>query len=295
MKKVWMGTAAVALSGCLVFAFAGCGTVGKAKSMRGEEVTEDVWDAAMAGTAYATESSAALPVQTVADEAEAPNFKAEYEMKMSYSFSTEGGELLGQTIEAMNASLSMSASAAVTIADNIVHLEMDFSVKVDGSEELLALIDMDGATTEEGSLDIYISYADPVGYYIKDDDGNWVSFTAGGSVGSSVSEMAQSMSAGLMEMLDQSALAGAFAEYTYSAEKKGYVAADAELSGEAGDSAFSMGGELVYKIKDGKLGAIYAQASADAAQEDVVSFDTQTEMGLVYSYGGQSNTLPEVK
>ena len=84
-------------------------------------------------------------------------------------------------------------------------------------------------------------------------------------------------------------------QYWNSAEKKGYVAADAELSGEAGDSAFSMGGELVYKIKDGKLGAIYAQASADAAKEDVVSFDTQAEMGLVYSYGGQSNTLPEVK
>ena len=41
MKKTILAIGSVALSGCLLFAFAGCGTVNKAKSMKGEEVTED--------------------------------------------------------------------------------------------------------------------------------------------------------------------------------------------------------------------------------------------------------------
>ena len=39
MKKTILAIGSVALSGCLLFAFAGCGTVNKAKSMKGEEVT----------------------------------------------------------------------------------------------------------------------------------------------------------------------------------------------------------------------------------------------------------------
>ena len=290
MKKTILAIGSVALSGCLLFAFAGCGTVNKAKSMKGEEVTEDVWDAAMAGTAYETETSVALPVQTVADEtAEAPNYKAEFEIKMKYEFATEGGEIFGQTVEAMEANLEMNASSEVVIANNAMHFNMDYSVKVDGSENLLALMGMEEAVSEDGNVELYISFADPVGFFIKDGEGNWISASAAGDL----SEMAETMYEACIGLLDQSALVGAFAEYSYSEEKKGYVAADGDLSASGGGASLNIGGELVYKIKNGKLGAIYSQASMNMAEEGM-SGGMEAEVGLVYTYGGQSVTLPSV-
>ena len=106
--------------------------------------------------------------------------------------------------------------------------------------------------------------------------------------------MAETMYEACIGLLDQSALVGAFAEYSYSEEKKGYVAADGDLSASGGGASLNIGGELVYKIKNGKLGAIYSQASMDMTEEGMMSGSMEAEVGLVYTYGGQSVTLPAV-
>ena len=93
--------------------------------------------------------------------------------------------------------------------------------------------------------------------------------------------------------MDQSALVGAFSQYTYSADDKGYVAADASVSGELGDVSFSGAGKLVYKIRDGHLAAVYAEGSASSGIVGISS-EGSSEIGLVYTYGGQSVTLPTV-
>ncbi len=284
MKKYFAGAAAVLLSGVMLVSLAGCGgAVSQAKSMQGEEVTEDVWNAAMAGTAY---EEKALSVQTLAAEDGAVNFKAEYELTYDSTMEMAASELLGT--EAMSANIKMAISSEVIVADHIVHITMDYDVTLDGSENLLAQMGMEDAASEKGTLEMYISYGDPVGVYVLV-DGKWVGAEA--SV-SGVSEIVQSMSEACMEIIDQSALVGAFSRYTYDADKKGYVAIDGSGSVSGAVGSFNTDGELIYKLRDGKLAAIYAQSSTDAGMEGVIQSSGTAEIGLVYTYGGQSNTLP---
>ena len=105
MKKIWYAAMSVALSGCLLVSFAGCGAVSKAKSMKGDVVTEDVWNSAMAGTSF-TASSGSATAQTVADEtASAPNYKAEYGYTLKTSVETEAVEGGIVSVEAMQMSV----------------------------------------------------------------------------------------------------------------------------------------------------------------------------------------------
>ena len=60
MKKGLLALTSVALTGCMLVCFAGCGAVSKAKSIRGEEVTEDVWNSAMAQTAVSSQQMALI-------------------------------------------------------------------------------------------------------------------------------------------------------------------------------------------------------------------------------------------
>ncbi len=292
MKKGLLALTSVALTGCMLVCFAGCGAVSKAKSIRGEEVTEDVWNSAMAQTAVSSQQSASLPVATVADEtAQAPNFKVEYEMKYKVNVSTEGvsvGET--QVVEAGNASIDMSMQATLVVADNAVHITLSYDFKLDGSDNLLSAMGMEKALTGSGKAEAYISYANGMTLVIKDDAGNWVNATLNSDTIAAAVKMVIENST---DMADQSALVGDFADYQYSADQKGYVVADASAQISAGDSELGAAGSAVYKIKDNQLAAIYADASMDMNLSGI-SATGSSQVGLVYTYGGQSVTVPTV-
>lgn len=292
MKKGLLALTSVALTGCMLLCFAGCGAVSKAKSIRGEEVTEDVWNSAMAQTAVSSQQSASLPVATVADEtAQAPNFKVEYEMKYKVNVSTEGvsvGET--QVVEAGNASIDMSMQATLVVADNAVHITLSYDFKLDGSDNLLSAMGMEKALTGSGKAEAYISYANGMTLVIKDDAGNWVNATLNSDTIAAAVKMVIENST---DMADQSALVGDFADYQYSADQKGYVVADASAQISAGDSELGAAGSAVYKIKDNQLAAIYADASMDMNLSGI-SATGSSQVGLVYTYGGQSVTVPTV-
>lgn len=292
MKKGLLALTSVALTGCMLLCFAGCGAVSKAKSIRGEEVTEDVWNSAMAQTAVSSQQSASLPVATVADEtAQAPNFKVEYEMKYKVNVSTEGvsvGET--QVVEAGNASIDMSMQATLVVADNAVHITLSYDFKLDGSDNLLSAMGMEKALTGSGKAEAYISYANGMTLVIKDDAGNWVNATLNSDTIAAAVKMVIENST---DMADQSALVGDFADYQYSADQKGYVVADASAQISAGDSELGAAGSAVYKIKDNQLAAIYADASMDMNLSGIAATGS-SQVGLVYTYGGQSVTVPTV-
>lgn len=292
MKKGLLALTSVALTGCMLLCFAGCGAASKAKSIRGEEVTEDVWNSAMAQTAVSSQQSASLPVATVADEtAQAPNFKVEYEMKYKVNVSTEGvsvGET--QVVEAGNASIDMSMQATLVVADNAVHITLSYDFKLDGSDNLLSAMGMEKALTGSGKAEAYISYANGMTLVIKDDAGNWVNATLNSDTIAAAVKMVIENST---DMADQSALVGDFADYQYSADQKGYVVADASAQISAGDSELGAAGSAVYKIKDNQLAAIYADASMDMNLSGI-SATGSSQVGLVYTYGGQSVTVPTV-
>ena len=292
MKKGLLALTSVALTGCMLLCFAGCGAVSKAKSIRGEEVTEDVWNSAMAGTAVSSQNSASLPVATVADETvQAPNFKVEYEMRYKMDASTEEisvGDM--QVVEAGSASIDMSMQATLVVADNAVHITLSYDFKLDGSDNLLSAIGMEKALTGSGKAEAYISYANGMTLVIKDDAGNWVNATLNSDTIAAAVKMVIENST---DMADQSALVGDFADYQYSADQKGYVVADASAQISAGDSELGAAGSAVYKIKDNQLAAIYADASMDMNLSGI-SATGSSQVGLVYTYGGQSVTVPTV-
>ena len=293
MKKIWYAAMSVALSGCLLVSFAGCGAVSKAKSMKGDVVTEDVWNSAMAGTSF-TASSGSATAQTVADEtASAPNYKAEYGYTLKTSVETEAVEGGIVSVEAMQMSIDMKANIVIVVADSSVKFTIDYDFKLDGSENLMKLLfGEDGNPSEKGKKEIYLSYADgAVSYYAQDENGAWQKFS--GSL-SGIDTLLQGVLETCEETIDQSALVGAFSKYTYNDELKGYALVNGEASGSLGDDFIGMASaNLVYKIKDGKLGAIYSSASLDSTMAGM-KMSGSGEVGIVYTYGGQSVTLPAV-
>lgn len=295
MKRKLIALATVAISGCLLVSLAACGgAVSEAKNMRGEEVTEDVWNSAMAGTKYRLTSAAkTVPAQTVADvSVTLPNYKAEFEMDYNVSFETEAFEGGIVSVEAMSASVSQNASATVVVADNALYVKLKYDFKLDGSENLLELMGMSEAPSGSGETEIYLAPAEAGGYavYGKDADGNWqVSYGTSSLVGDAAQYIVQMT----MSLMDQSALAGAFAQYEYNGDLKGYTAINASSSGSIGGVSGSASGNLVYKFRDDRLAAIYGETGYDSSSNGA-AVSGSAEVGIVYTYGGQSITLPAV-
>lgn len=294
MKKKLITLATVTISGCLLVCLAACGgAVSEAKNMRGEEVTEDVWNSAMTGTRYQMSDAAnAAAAQTVADESAAPNYKVEFEMDYNVSFETEAVEGSIVSIEAMNASVSQKASATVVVADNALHVTLSYDFKLDGSENLLELMGMSESPSGSGEVEMYLAPAAEGGYtiYAQDADGNWqASYGTSTLIGEAVQYIVQMT----MNLMDQSALAGAFAQYEYNSDLKGYTAIDASSSGSIGSVSGSASSNLVYKFRDNRLAAIYGETGYDSTSNGA-AVSGSAEVGIVYTYGGQSITLPAV-
>lgn len=287
MKKGLLALTSVALTGCMLLCFAGCGAASKAKSIRGEQVTEEEWNTAMAETASLKSDSSSLPVQTVADEtAEAANFKVEYEMKgaasVSYESRTDG--------QSVSLDLKISVSGELVAANNALYVKVSYDFNLNGSEELVELIGIPEEANGKYTVEAYVSSVDygfGLGFIVKDSEGNWVSGTA------SMSELAKSMVDSLIEEVNQSALVGAFSNYQYSEEHKGYVLLDGGISGGLGGGLFDVGANLVLKIKDNHLAAIYSSAETNV-DSNGLKMSGSSEVGYVYTYGGQSVTVPTV-
>ena len=89
-----------------------------------------------------------------------------------------------------------------------------------------------------------------------------------------------------------SVYASRFGDFTYSAEDKGHVYNNESDMG-VGSVVGDVGGKLIIKIKDGKLAAVLQEASLDANVSGMTMAGS-AGMGLVYTVGGQSVTLPAV-
>lgn len=107
--------------------------------------------------------------------------------------------------------------------------------------------------------------------YTKNDDGAWVKTEGGYGIA--------------FGMVSQyTALATQYENFEYNADKKGYVQKN------GGDSEF---GEMVYKFKDGKLAAIWAEI--DEEEEELgIKMSVKGTYSILFTYGGQSVDIPAV-
>ena len=280
MKKAFMTAAALALCVCMTAAAAGCSAASKAKNMRGDVVSEEVWDRAMRASAIGTGTSAA-GVQTVAAE-EGNSFQAEFETAFEATYSTEGveGELV--TIEATEVTVSMTITATVTVADGNARIAFGYEFSMDGTEALLELIGLSEEMEAKLESEMYFSSGEDA-YYFKNEEGAW---EKGDMYGLSMPLMM--VANGALAYADCSALAGRFSEFTYSDAHKGYILRD-------GDDSFALGAEgaVALKIKNERLAAVWGEGTV-RSQIPGVTAEGNAHTALLFSYGGQSVTLPSV-
>ncbi len=276
----------VALSSCLVIGLAACGgsAIDEAKSIRGEEVTEAEWKAALSEVSTEGTGISALAAD---DAEEGANFAVSYATRADMSLESEGGNIGDQEIEAMSVSAKAEVSADLVVADGKMHITMNYSVSLTGSENLLELMETD-PIDESGKVEIYTSVTDSSAEaYVSIDGGEWKKYSAGASLGVSSAVLSQLES--LVQIADCSGYADMFSSFEYSDEDKGY----AFKGSVEGDDVFGADASLVIKIKDGKLAAIVSEGSADSNAFGMKTSGS-TGTGLVYTFGGQSITLPEV-
>ena len=291
MKKVFAGVVSGALTVAMVMGLAGCGggsALAQARSIQGEEVSEEQWVAAL------TQVGEAELVGIAEGDAEAANFSVGYEVDVDMDVTVEE-QRVGDTVifEGGSMSVDMNVSATVVTADHKTRITMTYDMKMDGSEAMLE--DLGGtAVDQSGSVEVYTSYENgQVALYAKVNDGDWN--TVSGSldalegVADSVIQALDTLTEALGEV---SVYASRFGDFTYSAEDKGHVY-NSESDMGVGSVVGDVGGKLIIKIRDGKLAAVLQEASLDASISGM-TMTGSAGMGMVYTVGGQSVTLPEV-
>ena len=144
-------------------------------------------------------------------------------------------------------------------------------IVADGKEYYKAEASAEGETE---TVEYYWDGENQVGYE-KDEDGKWVEAEYGHSFASVATGYTM--------------LASSYEAFEYSKDDKGYVIKEeyVEQFGEMG----KMG--LVVKIKDGKLAALCLSFETEQSAFGITT-KIKTEGGAVYTYGGQSVTLPTV-
>ena len=231
MKKLLMSTAGVVLTIAICMGLAGCsgnGALAEARSIRGEEVSEEEWNAAFKG--LGGEESFTVPLSVAAEEGQTPqvspaNFAVEYEtetrMDVTVEEQTVNGEVL---VEAAEASVTMKIWATVTVADHKMHMEVGYDGRVDGSENVLEQL---GGETISGSggVEVYTAVQDGVTQvYARVDGGEWQTATGGASALEGVSEAVLAQIDVLIdELSDIGDYYGQYKDFTYNGDKKGYV------------------------------------------------------------------------
>lgn len=298
MKKLLMSTAGVVLTIAICMGLAGCsgnGALAEARSIRGEEVSEEEWNAAFKG--LGGEESFTVPLSAAAEEGQTPqvspaNFAVEYEtetrMDVTVEEQTVNGEVL---VEAAEASVTMKIWATVTVADHKMHMEVGYDGRVDGSENVLEQL---GGETISGSggVEVYTAVQDGVTQvYARVDGGEWQTATGGASALEGVSEAVLAQIDVLIdELSDIGDYYGQYKDFTYNGDKKGYVYQDGSLGSAVGGM---VGGDLIVKLRGGRLAAVLQEGEIDMDLLGV-GITGSAAMGMVYTMGGQSVTLPKV-
>lgn len=298
MKKLLMSTAGVVLTIAICMGLAGCsgnGALAEARSIRGEEVSEEEWNAAFKG--LGGEESFTVPLSAAAEEGQTPqvspaNFAVEYEtetrMDVTVEEQTVNGEVL---VEAAEASVTMKIWATVTVADHKMHMEVGYDGRVDGSENVLEQL---GGETISGSggVEVYTAVQDGVTQvYARVDGGEWQTATGGASALEGVSEAVLAQIDVLIdELSDIGDYYGQYKDFTYNGDKKGYVYQDGNLGSAIGGM---VGGDLIVKLRGGRLAAVLQEGEIDMDLLGV-GITGSAAMGMVYTMGGQSVTLPKV-
>lgn len=298
MKKLLMSTAGVVLTIAICMGLAGCsgnGALAEARSIRGEEVSEEEWNAAFKG--LGGEESFTVPLSAAPEEGQTPqvspaNFAVEYEtetrMDVTVEEQTDNGEVL---VEAAEASVTMKIWATVTVADHKMHMEVGYDGRVDGSENVLEQL---GGETISGSggVEVYTAVQDGVTQvYARVDGGEWQTATGGASALEGVSEAVLAQIDVLIdELSDIGDYYGQYKDFTYNGDKKGYVYQDGNLGSAVGGM---VGGDLIVKLRGGRLAAVLQEGEIDMDLLGV-AITGSAAMGMVYTMGGQSVTLPKV-
>ena len=298
MKKLLMSTAGVVLTIAICMGLAGCsgnGALAEARSIRGEEVSEEEWNAAFKG--LGGEESFTVPLSAAPEEGQTPqvspaNFAVEYEtetrMDVTVEEQTFNGEVL---VEAAEASVTMKIWATVTVADHKMHMEVGYDGRVDGSENVLEQL---GGETISGSggVEVYTAVQDGVTQvYARVDGGEWQTATGGASALEGVSEAVLAQIDVLIdELSDIGDYYGQYKDFTYNGDKKGYVYQDGSLGSAIGGM---VGGDLIVKLRGGRLAAVLQEGEIDMDLLGV-GITGSAAMGMVYTMGGQSVTLPKV-
>lgn len=298
MKKLLMSTAGVVLTIAICMGLAGCsgnGALAEARSIRGEEVSEEEWNAAFKG--LGGEESFTVPLSAAPEEGQTPqvspaNFAVEYEtetrMDVTVEEQTVNGEVL---VEAAEASVTMKIWATVTVADHKMHMEVGYDGRVDGSENVLEQL---GGETISGSggVEVYTAVQDGVTQvYARVDGGEWQTATGGASALEGVSEAVLAQIDVLIdELSDIGDYYGQYKDFTYNGDKKGYVYQDGNLGSAIGGM---VGGDLIVKLRGGRLAAVLQEGEIDMDLLGV-GITGSAAMGMVYTMGGQSVTLPKV-
>ena len=298
MKKLLMSTAGVVLTIAICMGLAGCsgnGALAEARSIRGEEVSEEEWNAAFKG--LGGEESFNVPLSAAPEEGQTPqvspaNFAVEYEtetrMDVTVEEQTVNGEVL---VEAAEASVTMKIWATVTVADHKMHMEVGYDGRVDGSENVLEQL---GGETISGSggVEVYTAVQDGVTQvYARVDGGEWQTATGGASALEGVSEaVLVQIDVLIDELSDIGDYYGQYKDFTYNGDKKGYVYQDGSLGSAVGGM---VGGDLIVKLRGGRLAAVLQEGEIDMDLLGV-GITGSAAMGMVYTMGGQSVTLPKV-
>ena len=298
MKKLLMSTAGVVLTIAICMGLAGCsgnGALAEARGIRGEEVSEEEWNAAFKG--LGGEESFNVPLSAAPEEGQTPqvspaNFAVEYEtetrMDVTVEEQTVNGEVL---VEAAEASVTMKIWATVTVADHKMHMEVGYDGRVDGSENVLEQL---GGETISGSggVEVYTAVQDGVTQvYARVDGGEWQTATGGASALEGVSEAVLAQIDVLIdELSDIGDYYGQYKDFTYNGDKKGYVYQDGSLGSAVGGM---VGGDLIVKLRGGRLAAVLQEGEIDMDLLGV-GITGSAAMGMVYTMGGQSVTLPKV-
>lgn len=246
-KRALLSTfASLALAGVMCVGLAACGGGVDAKSVKGEEVTKEVWDAA-------------LNCESMEKFFEVyGNFKLEEEMVVKTEVKTEE----------KSASSTTKVTTTYTYAEKKTHLELKTKVSASGD---LTDEEKEAIKKAEMEVEFYIDESGDNTVFYAELDGEWTKVESDDNDYSSATEELMNLVQGMLDTTD-------YDKWTYSADDKGYVMKDAKE-----------GMTMVLKFTDGKLKAVYVEASRE-----------QTGMKMTYTYnyvmtyGGQSVTLPEV-
>ena len=194
----------------------------------------------------------------------------------------EGNAIYSRII--FNVPLIVEAEAEVVFD---VDVEFNAAVTVNGTMEL-------GGETISGSggVEVYTAVQDGVTQvYARVDGGEWQTATGGASALEGVSEAVLAQIDVLIdELSDIGDYYGQYKDFTYNGDKKGYVYQDGSLGSAVGGM---VGGDLIVKLRGGRLAAVLQEGEIDMDLLGV-GITGSAAMGMVYTMGGQSVTLPKV-